>query len=204
MPPVKSINRGNRFTAMDGFSAAFDFALKAHGQSTRKGTAIPYIVHPLDVASILLKNGAPGPVVVAGFLHDVVEDTDTPLSAISEAFGEEVGRLVAGASEPEELKRHPDKKGTWRARKAHTVDHIRAASREQKMLSCADKLANISDMLRDRMSAGEGFWSKLNATRGDQAWYYKSMHAALGAEPGGIADLPMHAELRDCIRRLFG
>jgi hypothetical protein len=72
------------------------------------------------------------------------------------------------------------------------------------MLSCADKLANISDMLRERMSAGEGFWSKFNATREDQAWYYKSMHAALGAGPGGIADLPMHAELGECIRRLFG
>lgn len=189
---------------MDGFSAAFDFALKAHGRSTRKGTAIPYIVHPMDVASILLKNGAPGPVVVAGFLHDVVEDTDTPLSAIIGTFGEEVGRLVAGASEPEELKRDPDKKGTWRARKAHTVDHVRAASRDQKTLSCADKLANISDMLRERAAAGDGFWSRFNATKEDQAWYYASIHAALGAGPGGIADLPMHAELGDCIRRLFG
>jgi len=189
---------------MNRFAEAYGFALKAHGQSTRKGTSIPYIVHPMDVASILLKNGAPEPLVIAGFLHDVVEDTDIPLSRIKEVFGDAVARLVEGASEPEALKRNPDKKGTWRARKQHTIDHLRTAPRESKMLSGADKLANISDMLREWVAAGDPFWSKFNASKEDQAWYYRSVLEALGTGPGSIADLPMHAELGDCVRRLFG
>jgi (p)ppGpp synthase/HD superfamily hydrolase len=60
----------------DIISKALQFSYKAHKGTFRKGTKIPYIVHPLDVASILMKNNAPEHVIIAGLLHDVVEDED--------------------------------------------------------------------------------------------------------------------------------
>jgi len=55
----------------------------------------------MDVASTLMKNNAPEHVVIAGLLHDVVEDEDYTLSDIKDKFGDEVAILVDGAFEPE-------------------------------------------------------------------------------------------------------
>ena len=82
---------------------AFKFAYNAHKNTYRKSSTIPYIVHPLDVASTLMKNNAPEHVVIAGLLHDVIEYEDYTLSDIRHEFGDEVATLVDGASEPEEL-----------------------------------------------------------------------------------------------------
>ena len=82
---------------------AVQFAMEAHKEEFRKGTKIPYIVHPLDVLSILLKNGAGEDLAIAGLLHDITEDTDYTLQDIRTRFGDAVAILVEGASEPEEL-----------------------------------------------------------------------------------------------------
>jgi (p)ppGpp synthase/HD superfamily hydrolase len=68
---------------------------------------------------------------------------------IRDEFGDEVAILVDGASEPEELI-HADggKSKTWPERKAHTIDFIKNAGRDMKLLSCAGKLANIRDRLK--------------------------------------------------------
>ena len=83
---------------------AFSFAFKAHQDTYRKASKTPYIVHPMDVASVLMKNGASEAVVVAGLLHDVVEDAGVGLLEIEERFGKDVARLVEGASEPEKYR----------------------------------------------------------------------------------------------------
>ena len=57
--------------------SAFDFGFQLHeGQFRASGD--PYIVHPVAVADLLRDIGASAPVIAAGFLHDVVEDTDVP------------------------------------------------------------------------------------------------------------------------------
>ncbi|MDW7777167.1 MAG: HD domain-containing protein, partial [Methanosarcinales archaeon] len=129
---------------------AFNFAYNAHKNTHRKSSTIPYIVHPLDVASTLMKNNAPEHVVIAGLLHDFVEDEDGTLSDIREAFGEKVATLADVASEPQELiNADGGKSKTCPERKAHTIDFIKNAGRDMKLLSCADKLANLRDIIRD-------------------------------------------------------
>ena len=152
----------------DRIAKALEFSYKAHKGTFRKGTKIPYIVHPWDVASILMKNNAPEHVVIAGLLHDVVEDEDYTVSDIRNMFGDKVAELVHGASEPEEMRNSEEgEKENWRVRKAHTVDFIRDAGRDMKLLSCADKLANIRDIINDHERQGESFWKTLNAPRND-------------------------------------
>ncbi|MCL2038016.1 RelA/SpoT family protein [Candidatus Saccharibacteria bacterium] len=77
--------------------AATDFAKEKHaGQKRLSGE--DYVTHPLAVARILLEWDMDLDSVIAGLLHDVVEDTDTPLSEIEEKFGEDVARLVDGVT----------------------------------------------------------------------------------------------------------
>ncbi len=81
-----------------------------------------------------------------------------------------------GASEPEKLiNAEGGKSKTWPERKAHTIDFIKNAGRDMKLLSCADKLANIRDIIRDYDRLGDGVWDIFNASKDSVAWYYRSM-----------------------------
>ena len=77
--------------------SAFDFGFQLHeGQFRASGD--PYIVHPVAVADLLRDIGASASVIAAGFLHDVVEDTDVTPQQIQEHFGAEVRELVEGVT----------------------------------------------------------------------------------------------------------
>ena len=80
---------------------AIEVAAKAHQNQVRKGTDIPYITHPLAVGIILAKAGCSDEVIVAGILHDTLEDTPLTLDCIQETFGPRVASIVKGASEPD-------------------------------------------------------------------------------------------------------
>ena len=76
---------------------AFDFAYQLHeGQYRASGE--PYIAHPVAVAGILRDFGGSSAMIAAGFLHDVVEDTEVTPDEIEERFGIEVRRLVEGVT----------------------------------------------------------------------------------------------------------
>lgn len=78
-------------------SRAFEFAYQLHeGQSRASGE--PYIAHPVAVAGLLRDLGGSSVMIAAGFLHDVVEDTDVTLEEIESRFGVEVRQLVEGVT----------------------------------------------------------------------------------------------------------
>ena len=76
---------------------AFKFAYDLHDGQTRK-SGEPYIAHPVAVAGLLRDLGGDRAMIAAGFLHDVVEDTDVTLTEIEERFGEQVRQLVEGVT----------------------------------------------------------------------------------------------------------
>ena len=76
---------------------AYNFAEKAHGGQNRE-SGEPYIVHPVEVAKILLGMDMDAPTVAAGLLHDVAEDTENSVEALRENFGDEVAQLVDGVT----------------------------------------------------------------------------------------------------------
>ncbi len=76
---------------------AFNFAYQLHeGQYRKSGE--PYIAHPIAVAGLLRDLGGDSVTIAAGFLHDVVEDTDVTLEEIEERFGTDVRQLVEGVT----------------------------------------------------------------------------------------------------------
>ena len=110
---------------------AIVYAVKAHNGQVRKGTQVPYILHPLEAASIVGTLTTDEKVIAAAVLHDVVEDTAATTECIQEAFGERIAALVAAESEN---KREDLPAGsTWKIRKQETIDHLRDASIEVKM-----------------------------------------------------------------------
>ncbi len=205
----KSTGAGYDF---DRISRAIAFAADAHKAEFRKGTTVPYIVHPLDVLSILLKNGAGEDLAIAGVLHDVLEDTPRSRDEIKQNFGDKVCSLVEGASEEEKLTKgvsNEEKKKTWKLRKQQKIDKVRESGRDLRLLICADKLANIRDIMADYLIVGDALWSKFNASKDQESWYYHEMAAALvstnNRDPtASIADTIMYRELDNCIRQVFG
>jgi GTP diphosphokinase / guanosine-3',5'-bis(diphosphate) 3'-diphosphatase len=76
---------------------AFNFAYELHDGQRRK-SGEPYIAHPIAVAGLLRDLGGSAPMIAAGFLHDVVEDTDVTLEQLEANFGTEVRLLVEGVT----------------------------------------------------------------------------------------------------------
>ncbi len=150
---------------------AIAFALEKHRGQFRKSTFIPYIVHPLEVMEILRKMGADTDLVIAGVLHDTIEDTDATLDEICQKFGREVGELIASCSE--------DKTKSWDKRKQHTIDYLQNADVRIKMLALADKLSNMRAMEQDYRNTGDALWERFNAPAKKQAWYYSKVQDAL-------------------------
>jgi guanosine-3',5'-bis(diphosphate) 3'-pyrophosphohydrolase len=90
--------------ALDQVNHAIDFATAAHGDQ-RRASGEPFMVHPLEVAAILVDLRMDAASVVAGVLHDTLEDTAVPYEALKEEFGETVARLVDGVTKLRRVKR---------------------------------------------------------------------------------------------------
>ena len=177
---------------------AIEMAARAHHRQVRKGTEIPYIVHPLAVASLLIRVGRPEPLVIAALLHDVLEDTPVTIQEIRARFGAEVAGLVAALSEP-------DKSASWEDRKAHTIDFLeKRASGDVLMVSLADKLDNIRAIREGLESDGEKFWERFNRPREKQRWYYERLSAAFSAKLSREPALTLLSAFKAEVGKVFG
>ena len=161
----------SRFQPSEAVWEAIELAARAHRGQVRKGTGVPYLVHPLGVARLLIEHGLPEEVVIAGVLHDTVEDTAVTLGELEARFGAGVAGLVAALSEP-------DKAAPWEVRKQHTLDGLRVAPLEVVLASCADKLDNLRSLQEDLSRMGEALWGVFKRGRDQQAWYYRGLAEA--------------------------
>lgn len=176
---------------------ALEYSAKNHRGYNRKGGDIPYIVHPVEVAMILNDNSLTEEVIVAGLLHDLLEDTQVSKENIREEFGEDILGLVIGASE--KLKNRENK--SWKKRKEHTIKFIKNdADFKIRAIACADKLSNIRSMIRDLEGEdSKTFWNKFNAGKEKQKWYYESLVDSLKELEG----IKMYKELTTAVKKLF-
>lgn len=81
---------------------AIQFATAAHHGQMRKSSGLDYICHPLEALQILTQCGATLPVLIAGVLHDTIEDTSVTAKQIHDVFGSQVEMLVLHHSENKE------------------------------------------------------------------------------------------------------
>ena len=176
-------------------SRAITFATERHAGQVRKGTVLPYIVHPLEVLCILSGMTTRSDILVAGVLHDTLEDTATTPEEIREIFGEAVLELVTFNSE--------DKSKSWQERKAHTIEELRLTRADKQMVVMADKVANLRSMRNDYHRVGEELWKRFNAPVEKQAWYFEGICDALSGLQYDSDTAPVYAELVNLCHELF-
>lgn len=112
------------------------FAARAHAGQARKGAAAePYVNHVIEVAAILAEHGAPRAAILAGLLHDTVEDTAVTPEELAAAFGAEVAGIVAEATDDKALPKE--------TRKALQVSGAAKKSDAAKQVKLADKVSNL-------------------------------------------------------------
>lgn len=156
----------------DKLMRAITYATKRHEGQTRKIDGIPYIVHPYRVAMLLKSMGYSDDIVIAGLLHDVVEDTDGTIIEISNLFGKSVANLVNYATEG-------DKSLSWEERKKQTIEVLKEAPVEAKIVVCADKIDNLRSILENELIMGEAIWKQFKRGKAAQQWYYQSIYLSL-------------------------
>ena len=125
----------------DKLERAIQAAIAAHdGQYRKNGDSVPYVVHPLQVALYLARAGCEEAAVVAGVLHDVVEDCEEwTVERVSVEFGGDVAEIVDDLTE--------DKSLTWDERKQWAVDHVPTMCEGAVAVKAADKLQNMTSLL---------------------------------------------------------
>jgi GTP pyrophosphokinase len=155
------------------FQEALLYANVVHGGQLRKGTHIPYISHVLAVAAIVLEYAGNEDEAIAALLHDAVEDAGGParLADIRARFGDAVAAIVEGCSDTDE-----QPKPEWRPRKQKYIDHLKDASPSTRLVSAADKLANVRSIVKDYAVHGPDLWGRFNGGR-ETVWYYRALTA---------------------------
>ena len=144
---------------------AVQFAIEVHqlaGEPQyRKGKAVPYVTHPLAVGLILSQAGASEDIVLAGILHDVIEDSDSRKAItkemISERFGASVANLVDAVSEK-------NKSLGWHERKEAALEEIKLFSPDALLVKSADVISNNTELIRDYDADGPETFDRFNAS----------------------------------------
>ena len=179
---------------------AIVFATKAHSGTLRKKDGIPYILHPMEVASIAGGITTDEEVLTAALLHDTVEDTNVTLDTIKSQFGDRVAALVASETEDKRRDRSPAE--TWMQRKMESLAALRnAVDPGVRVLWLSDKLANMRSFARQYEKEGDRMWKDFNQTDpAQQAWYYRTIEALTS----DLKDTNAWKELRALNARVFG
>ena len=145
---------------MEKLLEAMYFATISHGNQSRKGVQIPYISHPLAVALILSSVTDDQDVIIAGILHDLVEDTKVSESEIQKRFGKKVADIVMDCSEK-------DKSKSWKERKQGALKSIKNLPKNSALVKTADILHNIYETKRGVDEQGISFFDNFNASSHD-------------------------------------
>jgi (p)ppGpp synthase/HD superfamily hydrolase len=125
--------------------AALGFAEERHAGQRRAADNAPFVIHPIEVATLLHEAGYPDHVIAAGALHDVIEDTDTESAEISQRFGPDVAQLVTTLTENPAIENDAERKAALRSQVAR-------AGGDAAAVFAADKISKAREL---RMQ-GEG------------------------------------------------
>jgi (p)ppGpp synthase/HD superfamily hydrolase len=184
----------------DRINHALAFAAKHHDQQVRKGTRLPYLTHPANVAIILTRYGCDDQVVVAGILHDVIEDCvreaytrDMLEQRLGDKFGSQVLDTVLSVTY-----RRTDDDGVELShdeRRDDYLERLALASDSARWVCAADKLHNAGSLLADlrRTIDPATVWSRFSGGREPTIRWYRRVYDRL-AEIGFTGEIMRELE----------
>ncbi len=172
----------------DRINHAFAFAAKHHDRQVRKGTRLPYLTHPANVALILTRYGRDDETIIAGILHDVIEDCvregwtrEMLEERIAAKFGADVLETVLAVT-----KRRSDDDGMEFSRDEARADYLArlgTASDAARWVCAADKVHNAGSILADlrRTIDADTVWGRFSGGRDGTLQWFRSVHSRLQA-----------------------
>jgi len=173
---------------------AIIFATTVHGNQKRKGTDIPYILHPLEAGVIAAQIKYNKDIICAAILHDTVEDAHVTYETLEEMFNKRIVELVKAQSE--------DKSKPWKERKGHTIEYL-ASTRDEgiKIVALADKLSNIRAIYRDFAVIGDELWQRFNVKdKKLHKWHYEGLVKSLES----LRKYREYQEFKELVSKVFG
>jgi (p)ppGpp synthase/HD superfamily hydrolase len=173
--------------------SAVEYADRMHA-GQRRGDGTPFILHPLEVASLLYRSGAPDHLIAAGVMHDVVEKTDANASDLRERFGPASTDLVLAVTEDDRIPGHEQRKAALRCQVAD-------AGEEALTLFAADKLSKLRELRRETAADPRSTNTRVQESRVRRLMHYTRSLALLEER---LAESPLvlqlHAELTRLLR----
>jgi (p)ppGpp synthase/HD superfamily hydrolase len=184
----------------DRINHALAFAAKHHDQQVRKGTRLPYLTHPANVAIILTRYGRDEPTIVSGILHDVIEDcvshaytAEMLEQRIGQKFGNDVLETVLAVTY-----RRLDDDGVELSgdeRRDDYLERLANASESARWVCAADKLHNAGTIVSDlRRTIDPGtIWRRFTSGKDGTLRWYRRVYDRLG-EVGFAGEIMVELE----------
>lgn len=175
---------------------AIEVATRAHQGQFWKTDQLPYITHPYSGGMILSRAQASEEVIVAGILHDVIEDTSMTKEDLIKEFNLGVATIVEGCSENKSL--------SWGARKFHSIEDLKYASFQICCVTLADKIHNLRSISASHERVGDEVWKAFKKGKEHQAKYYQGLVEVLGSRIDIYVDeLVLFHDFRKEVDKLF-
>jgi (p)ppGpp synthase/HD superfamily hydrolase len=155
--------------------AAMAYAERMHG-GQRRADGTPFILHPVEVASLLYYSGAPDPLIAAGVMHDLIEKSDATPADLRERFGPRITGLVLAVSDDDRI-------AGYAKRKAALRQQVAGAGDEALTLFAADKLSKLRELRRETVvdSTDRAAPSRVRQLRARRLRHYQRSLAVRGA-----------------------
>ena len=119
--------------------AALRFARARHAGQHREIDHAPFISHPIEVGSLLRRDGQPDEIIAAGLLHDMLEKTATTSAELHRRFGAHIARLVESVSDDPSI-------GDYESRKRELRDRVARSDSNTCAIFAADKISKVREL----------------------------------------------------------
>lgn len=162
-----------------------------HGQTRKGDIDLPYVTHLFSVATIISNYTDDEDTIVAGLLHDTIEDTDYASDELQKDFGENVRAIVMGVTEPQP---EGDEKIPWDDRKRGYIENLRKAPEASLIVAAADKIHNFESTIRSFAGNQESFQKLFSGTKDTRTQYYGTIVEVITERLG---DHPITERLRN-------
>lgn len=148
-----------------------------HEDQVRKGRVpIPYVAHPVSVAYLLSEYTTDEDTIIAGLLHDTIEDTPYTFPELEEDFGVSVRGIVEEVTQTVDVEvEDPYDKRAWKARHAEYVSKLKKASEAALLVAAADKIHNMRSAIEEYADNHARFERDFGGTLEERLALYQSI-----------------------------
>jgi (p)ppGpp synthase/HD superfamily hydrolase len=170
----------------DVINHALAFAAKHHDRQVRKGTRLPYLTHPANVAIILTRYGRDDETVVAGILHDVIQDCvqdGYSRSMLEQRIGDKFGGKVLDTVLAVTYRKLDDDgvELSLEERREDYLERLAGANTEARWVCAADKIHGAASLIADlrRTVDPESVWNRLGGGKTPTVQWYRQVYERL-------------------------